>query len=337
MDFQQIWNNWQEKEKFSGVFCVTNKEGVAFECCQGFRNRGEELRNQPDTAFGIASGTKLFTGLAICKLIDEGKLLLKDKIGDVLPYNLEKINREITIGQLLTHTSGIGDYIDEEAADVMEKLQDLYNRYPVYMWERLEYYLKMITPLPAKFSPAERFSYSNAGFVLLGLVVEAVSGLPYQQFVQEKMIKILGLEHTGFYRTDSLPCNTALGYIEDKSNGWRSNIFSLPVIGGSDGGLYTCAGDLDKLWRKLFNFEVLSPNMLEQFLALQVKRNDSHSYGLGVYRYQKGDRPAFYAVGSDFGIDFFTVYFPELKTTATALGDCETNTYPLLKMMFDEF
>jgi len=130
-------------------------------------------------------------------------------------------------------------------------MQDLYNRYPVYLWERLEYYLPMITPLSPKFKPGERFGYSNAGFVLLGLAVEAVSGCSYQQFVRDTIITPCNLKHTGFYRMDSLPTNTAFGYINDKkSNAWRTNIFNMPILGGADGGLFTFCRCLKKLHKQ---------------------------------------------------------------------------------------
>ena len=148
--------------------------------------------------------------------------------------------------------------------------------------------LPMITPLPPKFEPGVRYGYSNAGFVMLGLVIEAVSGLPYQQYVQEGIIEACELEHTGFYRLDSLPANSAYGYIQDDDTGeWRTNVFSMPIIGGSDGGLFTCASDLDKLWRTVFSHEILSEEMTRLFLKQQVKMrpNPEHRgyYGLGVY------------------------------------------------------
>jgi CubicO group peptidase (beta-lactamase class C family) len=194
----------------------------------------------------------------------------------------------------------------------------------------------MITPHPQKFEPGARFSYSNAGFVLLGLVIEAVSGKSYQRFVADEIITSLDLQHTGFYRTDALPANTALGYMEEESGGWRTNIFSLPVIGGSDGGLYTCAYDLDRLWRAVFAGRVLSEDMLRNFVKPHVMRSKNKSYGLGVYCYDNGEIAAYYAVGSDFGVDMFTAYFPKQKVTASALGNTEVNTYTLLEAMLKE-
>ena len=333
MDIKKIWHDWNDAEIFSGVFSVRAEDRAVFEAVQGLRNRSEGLYSNIDTAFGIASGTKMFTGLAVCKLIDNGKLSFEDKLWDILPCDLGEIDKRVTVLHLLTHTSGMGDYLDEEDPLSYEKEQELNNKYPVYLWERLEHYLQMITPLPPKFEPGFRFGYSNAGFVMLGLVVEAVSGMQYQQFVKDEVIVPLKLRNTGFYRMDELPANTALGYIGDKQ---RTNIFSVPIIGGPDGGLFTCAKDLDTLWRAVFSGQVLSEPMLELFLKSHVDRGDGKSYGLGVYRYETNKDIAYYAVGSDFGVDFFTAYFPKLKITVSALGNTESNTFPLLKSLLSE-
>ena len=322
-----IWESYTDKDEFSGVFSVSDEQGVIFEKCTGFRNRSEKLANNSDTAFGIASGTKLFTGLATCKLIDEKKLSLSDKLCDILKYDLGQIDKRVTVFHLLTHTSGVGDYLDEEAPDCDEQFQALNKKYPVYLYEPLEYYLQMIAPLPPKFEPGERFGYSNAGFILLGLVIEAVSGVSYREYVHNNVIMPCELEHTGFYRADKLPANTALGYMTDG----RTNIFSLPVLGGSDGGIYTCAKDLTKLWQAVFAGKVFSSEMLKEFMKPQSKINEILSYGLGVYLYEIDGKTFYYAVGGDAGVDFFTVYLPEKKMTASALGNTEINTWQLLE------
>lgn len=338
MDLNEIWENWADAGNFSGVFSVSAEQGIIFEKCCGFRNRYENLPNISTTAFGIASGTKMFTGLAVCKLIGEKKLSLKDRLWDVLPYDLGKIDKRVTVFHLLTHTSGIGDYIDEEVENSMEQLQKLYTLYPVYLWERLEYYLPMITPLPPKFGPGTRYGYSNAGFIMLGLVIEAVSGIPYQQFVNDTIIIPCKLEHTGFYRMDQLPENTAYGYVQENDTGhWRTNTFCIPVLGGSDGGLFTCAKDLDRLWRAVFSFEILSEEMTHTFIKPQVNRhgegNSSEYYGLGVYMTNAGDNSIYYTVGGDFGVEFFSAYFPKAKMAASLLANTDIRASLLLKAM----
>lgn len=335
MDIHKAWDAWKDASTFSGVFAASDEGGMRFTRCCGFRNRSEGLACTQDTSFAIASGTKLLTALAVCKLIDAGALSLHDKLCDILHCDIGRIDRRVTIFHLLTHTSGIGDYIDEEAEDAMAQLAALYAQHPVQQWESLAYYLPMITNLPAKFAPGARFGYSNAGYVLLGLSIEAISGLPYQQYVAQEIIALLGLIHTGFYRTDALPANTALGYMDDVASGtWRTNTFHLPIIGGSDGGLYTCALDLDTLWRALFAGHILSENMLALFVSPHVKRDDHRYYGLGVYAYDMGPVTAYYALGSDFGVDFFSAYFPKEGIVASALCNTECNTYPLLHSLF---
>lgn len=336
MNVEAIWTGWEDANRFSGVLSVRDEHGIVFETAQGFRNRAEALPNTPDTAFGTASVTKLFTALAACRLVDAGKLSLEDRLCDVLPYDLGQIDRRVTIRHLLTHTSGMGDYLDEEAANPDEQALALYARYPVQLWERLEYYLPMITSLPAKFEPGARFGYSNAGYVMLGLAIESVSEMPYQAFVSNELIQPLGLRHTGFYRSDALPGQTALGYIGTASDSLRTNIHCLPVVGGADGGLYACVADLDALWRALFAGRILSDAMREDFQSPQVVRGEGKHYGLGIYRYDSGINTAFYAVGCDFGVDCFTLYFPHNQTTVSALGNTELSTTPLLRALLQD-
>ena len=235
------------------------------------------------------SGTKLFTGLAACKLIDEGKLSLDDRIWDVVPMDLGAIDRRVTVRHLLTHTSGIGDYIDEEAPGSFDAIIALTRKYPVYLWNNLAYYLPMFNALPAKFEPGTRFGYANAGFVLLGLAIESAGGQAYQEYVTEHIIAPCGLAHTGFYR-------------------------------------------MDKLWRALFAGKILSPRMLERFLAPYVARDEEGGhYGLGVYMNRVGEQTVYFAVGGDFGVDFFTAYFPREGIVASALGNTGMNTWPLFE------
>ncbi|MDR2703005.1 MAG: serine hydrolase, partial [Cellulomonadaceae bacterium] len=130
------------------------------------------------------------------------------------------------------------------------------------------------------------------------------------------------------------------GYIRDDNGNWRANIFSVPIIGGGDGGLFTCAADLDKLWRAVFANKVLPAEMTDQFLAPQVRmgkdEENSTAYGLGVYVKNTNDNPVYYAVGGDFGIEFFTAYFPKQRIVASALGNTELNSYPLLEAIITD-
>lgn len=327
---KSIFESWRKTSGFSGVFSAAKGQAPVCQAAFGYRNRAEKLKNLPGTRFGIASGTKLFTALAVCGLIAEGRLRLEDEIGLFLP-GLGTIHPEITVYQLLTHTSGVGDYIDENSPDMMRDLAALYNTYPVQLWENLSYYLQMSNRLPPKFPPGQQFAYSNTGYVLLGLIAEAVTGQSCQAFIEQSILAPAGMKDSGFFRSDALPANTANGYFFDEERAiWRTNIFCLPVRGGSDGGLYTTAADLNRLWRALFAGRVLPAPMLEKFLAPQVGRGENRGYGLGVYLFGTGENTVYYAVGGDFGVDFFTLYAPKHALSVSALGNLEADMGDLL-------
>ena len=335
-ELRNIISEWNIDGSFSGVISVSASDDILYQEAFGYRNRAEELPNKPDTAFAIASGTKLFTALAVCKLIDCGLLSLENRVCDLIPCDLKSINKEITVFHLLTHTSGIGDYIDEETSSDYFDILQLYDSRPVHKWDSLNYYLPMFNELPQKFSPGERFGYSNAGFILLGLVVENVSKKIYQQYVTDNIIIPLGLSHTGFFRMNNLPGNTAIGYLYNESRDeHETNALYMPIIGGSDGGIFSCAADIIKVWQAVFANWVFSASMLEQFITPHITINEQEYCGLGVFIRQDGDKKAYYSVGGDFGVDYFSAYFPKQKTIASALGNTEMNTFPLFKRLFE--
>lgn len=330
----RLFDRWNEGNAFSGVFSARTAAGPLIEAGHGFRNRAERLVNLPDTAIAVASVTKLFTSLCACRLLDEGRLSLDARVHDILPHDLGRIDRAVTAGHLLTHTSGIGDYIDEEAPDSEGAMLRLYARHPVYLWDDLSYYLPMFRTLAPKFAPGERFGYSNAGFALLGLVIEAAAGMPFRDAVRHTVLGPCGFARTGFYRMDSLPGNTALGYTRAGAGDTpRTNIFRVPAIGGADGGIFTCAADLDRLWRGLMDGRILSARMREAMLTPRVRasaRRRDLFCGLGVFLFEKEDGFIPYAVGSDFGANCFTAWLPQAEMTVSALGNAEMDTWPLL-------
>jgi len=322
----KLFSLWLEEraENFCGILSATDINGVVHQEAHGLANKATNTANTPETAFALASGTKLFTGLAVCKLIESGKLSLQDKIWDVLSKDLGKISKDVTIFHLLTHTSGVGDYIDEDADDIDEMMEALYKKYPANEWVNMDYYLQMSIPLPPKFAPGEEYAYSNSGFVLLGLAVEAVSGMPFQQYVTDEIIKPIGLICTGFYRLDALPPNFAIGYIGDN----ETNIDCMPIIGGSDGGIFSCAADMDTLWRAIFDHKILSKETTALFLKPHVLIDEDEedgtieNYGLGVYIFQDGDNTFYGAIGGDNGVGFLSGYYPKTKIVVS----CFCNT-----------
>jgi len=327
--------NWNRNNDFSGVISVSKEKELIFQEAYGYRNKPEKLLNNVNTKIAIASGTKLFTALAICKLIDKGLFSLNDRICDLIDQDLKTINKKVTVFHLLTHTSGIGDYLDEDLLVEQFDILKLYENHPVHKWESLSYYLPMFNELPQKFNPGEHFDYSNAGFILLGLIIESISKNTYQQYILQNIISSLGLLHTGFYRMNNLPENTAIGYLYNESlKEFESNVLYMPIMGGSDGGIFTSASDLEKLWKGIISNNIFSEKMKKQIFEKHIIRDECKYYGLGIYIREELHRKAYYAIGVDFGVNFFTAYFPKCDIIASALGNMEKNTLTLFQELF---
>lgn len=328
LNVQEIFDRWNGAEEFSGVFSVRKPGEVVFETACGYRNISEGLKNKTDTKFGTASGTKIFTAAAICLLIQQGKLTLADKVLDILDADFSYFSREITVQHLLTHMSGVPDYFDEEVNDDFEAVwKDL----PVYRVTELSHFLPMFANLPMRFEPGQKFSYCNSGYIMLGLIIEEITGRCFQDFVSGSILQPCGLSNTGFFRSDMLPGNTALGYIYDEGlKGRRTNIYSLPVIGASDGGLYTNAQDMIKFWTCLSTGGILSEEITAKMLSPLVQAGEKSDYGLGVYLPKVTRGESFYVLGWDPGVLFFSAYYPKTGITATAFANTGVNIFPLL-------
>ena len=216
---------------FSGVVRVDG-ESWAF----GFADRAHGIPNTLETQFGIASGTKGITALVV-----NAVLPLDLEARELLGRDLPLIDDGVTVGHLLMHTSGIGDYLDEEA---IEDFDGYLMPVPVHELATTEDYLKVLEGHPQLFEPGERFKYCNSGYVVLALLCERATGVSFYELARARVLDPAGMCDTAFLRSDALPGRAALGYLADG----RTNLFHLPVRGSGDGGIYTTLDDLDRLW-----------------------------------------------------------------------------------------
>jgi CubicO group peptidase (beta-lactamase class C family) len=250
-------------EEFSGVISVGVCGGPFVARAFGLASRPDRVPNTEKTRFAIASGTKGFTALAVLRLVQAGRIGLETTLRDVLPELFPEHARQITVLHLLTHMSGIPDYCDEDAGCDYEAL---WKERPVYSMTRPRDFLPMFAHLPMKSAPGERFSYSNSGYIVLGLAVEAVSGMPYAEYVQENVFKPLGMGRAGYFRSDMLPDDCAVGHIKDPDGTWRSNVFSVPVVGAPDGGAFVSAPDMHAFWTGLLAGRHLEGELLDRLM-----------------------------------------------------------------------
>ncbi|ALC92347.1 penicillin-binding protein [Bacillus sp. FJAT-18017] len=325
----------QSNNKFSGTVLVKANENVLADISFGYANRSEQIKNNANTRYGIASGCKLFTAIAVCQLVEMGKLSFDMKLKDCLDIDFSNFDSDITIHHLLTHTSGIPDYFDEE---VMDDFEELWVSNPMYKIRSLKNFLPLFQDMPMKFKAGERFSYNNAGYILLGLIIEKASQLDFAEYIQEHIFKKAGMEGAGYFEFDALPPNTAVGYIDYPDGTWKTNIYSLPVKGGSDGGAYVTVVDMVKLWETLMSNGLLSKDYTQLLLNPYVQVGDEdHFYGLGVWIEKKGtDILKYHVMGYDPGVSFHSAFYPENSSTVVVCSNKSNGAYKIFKGIEDE-
>ncbi len=293
----------------------------------GWADRAHAIPNAVDTRFGIASGTKGLTALALMSLIEDGSLDLTTTARTVLGGDLPLIDDEVTIEHLLSHRSGIGDYFDEEAID---DITDYVLPVPVHELATTERYLAVLDGHATVFPPGERFAYCNGGYVVLALIAERISGTPFHELVRRRVCEPAGMGDTGFLRSDELPGDVAIGYLT--ADGPRTNVFHLPVRGSGDGGIYATAADLLALWEGLFAGRIVFMDRVAEMLR---PRSDvpaeSLRYGLGFWLHPSSDVVELH--GYDAGVSFRSTHDPTSETTCTVISNTTEGTWPIESLL----
>lgn len=224
-------------DKFSGVVLVAKNGKPIFLNAYGMADRDRKIANKTNTKFNIGSENKIFTQLAIGMLADAGKLALSDKLGKYLPdYPNKEAAENVTIEQLLAMKSGIGDFFGEKftAAD-KSKVRTIRDYFPFFAAD------------PLLFPPGTKTRYSNGGYLVLGAIIEKVSGKNYYDFVRENIFKPAGMSDTDSYEFDAKIINLAEGYTRQITAGQLvNNLPSRPGRGSSAGGGYSTAEDMLK-------------------------------------------------------------------------------------------
>jgi CubicO group peptidase (beta-lactamase class C family) len=244
-----------------------------------------------------------------------------------LGADLPLIDDAVTVEHLLGHTSGIGDYLDEDGDG---EITD-YPPVAVHRLAETEQFLPWLDGYPTKFAPGERFAYCNGGFMVLALIAERAGGVPYHDLVRQRVCAPAGLRDTDFLRSDELPERTATGYLPIDGVS-RTNVFHLPVLGNGDGGIYSTVADLSTFWRALFAGTIVP----RTWVAEMVKpRNEvpaeSMRYGLGFWLHESTD--AVMLVGFDAGVSFRSVHNPASALTYTVISNTTDGAWPITRQL----
>ena len=255
-------------DAFSGVVLIARKGKSILRSAHGLADREHEQRNQNDTKFQLASLSKVFTGVAICQLAEQGKLYFADPIIKHLPdYPNHNVAEKVTIHHLLSHTSGMGDFLQKKEYKTSEAtLRNSKDYFPFFASD------------PLAFEPGEDQEYSNAGYMVLGAIIERLSGQSLEDYLLEHIFRPAGMLNTGYNRTAQRVPNMAIAY---KNDGWNpqyqpafssSPILrkSVSIVGGggsATGGGYSTVEDLLKFELALRQYKLLRPASVEMVLT----------------------------------------------------------------------
>ncbi len=312
---------WERDRDCSGSFLVTRGGQTVFEHSCGYADRAAGLRNGPGTRFGLASVTKMFTAVTVVRLVGAGRLAFQTPVVDLLPEGRRPatLRPDVTVHHLLCHSSGIADYFEEEQ-DPEPDYGELWRARPCYTMERPVDFLPLFGDLPPYRPPGEVFQYSNAGYLVLGLVIEEATGASYAEAVQAEVFDIAEMTGSGFFRLDEPMPDVAHGYLaHEPGTPWRTNVYSIPVVGVSDGGAFSTTGDVDGFLRAYAGGRLLG-DLTSAALTPHMDAFDGFFEGYGVHLYPDG---RWGHSGGDPGVEVFANHWPEDDVNVVVLCNTE--------------
>lgn len=312
---------------FSGVISF-QLDGSSFSGASGFSDRANGIENRLSTRFGTSSGTKGFTAVGIARLIQQKRVGFDTPAIRLLGDVLGNLDPDITIAHLLGHTSGMGDYLDEES---IQDINHIVLAVPVQNLVSPLDYAPLMNATNQQSPPGARFRYSNSGYVALAMIIEIVGGQPYQDFIQEQVFDMAGMTGSGFFRSDQLPADTAIGYIPDDSR-WRSNVFHIPVRGGGDGGAYSTIEDMRKFWHCLKSSQLVDRDLVAGlFLPRQETGEEGLKYGYGFWI--DGASRQIILEGYDAGVSFRSATAMNGCDGYTVISNTSSGVWPLVRIL----
>jgi len=264
----------QEKNgAFSGTILIAKNEEILFQQAFGEAHKGFSIENNIETKFGLGSINKMFTAIAALQLIEQGKLNFEDKLVDYVDESWLPAGEtdQITVRQLLTHTSGLGNFFNED-----------YLHSNKGTFRELSAFKEIIAKMPLLFSPGSKNRYSNSGMHMLGLIIEKASGQDYFDYIEQHIYQKSAMPNSNSFELDGNTPNLALGYLKVAiSDDWVNNNYYNTVKGGPAGGGYSTVGDLYNFSKALTQYRLLSREMTQQAYSNKVEYNSSPRYGYG--------------------------------------------------------
>ena len=267
-------------DRFAGAVLIAKDGKPVFKAAYGLADREKKIPNQLDTQFRIGSMNKMFTAVSVLQLVQAGKLKLTDPLGKYLTdYPNKDLASKVTIHHLLTHTGGTGDFFGPEFDKHRLELRTLQD------------YVKLYGQRGLEFEPGSKWAYSNYGFLLLGVLIEKVSGQSYYDYVAEHVYKPAGMTLTASLAEDEAVPGRSVGYTKFREprgpgdsgapDAWWPNTNTLPYRGTSAGGGYSTVEDLLRFATALENHKLLDAEHTELLTTGKVDTGGGEKYGYG--------------------------------------------------------
>jgi CubicO group peptidase (beta-lactamase class C family) len=295
---------------FSGSALVADNGTILLSKGYGLADRLNRTPNTPRTRFALASITKQFTAMAILMLQNQGQLDVQDRIC-VYILHCPRTWRSITIHHLLTHTSGIPDYMAFDDFDTLQALPTT----PAEIMARFKY-------MPLDFAPGTNWHYSNSGYIVLGYIIEQVSNMPYDEFLREKILDPLQMLDTGYgYGHQSIE-DSAKAYEDNESVG----VMDMSVAYAA-GGLQSTVEDLYRWDQALYTNQLLPRSMRSLLFKpyVRIAGSGSDSYGYGWFIRTRDNRRVVEHTGSLAGFNTLITRFPKERVTIILLCNQQAN------------
>ena len=306
------------KDWFSGTVLVAKGEAILLTDFAGEASKAFHVPNNIDTKFNLGSMNKMFTSVAVARLVESGKLSFDDPIGKWIDETWlpKDVTSKITVRHLITHTSGLGSYFN-----------DVYDKSSRALFRKLDDYKPLIKDDKPVFAPGGRFQYSNTGMFLLGVVVEKVTGEDYFEHIRRAVYAPAGMTDSDCYEMDYPVENLAIGYSPDFGSPykWQNNLYKHVIKGGPAGGGFSTVKDLHRFALALLSGKLVSPKTRD--LMWTDYKGANYGYGFTVVQ-SPGGKAVGHSGGFD-GINSQLDIYVDSGYIVAAMGNYDNGASPL--------
>ncbi len=314
-----------EEARFGGVVELRRGDETLFAEAHGLASPRWGTPNTMDTRFDVASISKLFTSVATLQLVGRGLLDLDTSIYEYVDLAGTAISQDVTLHQLLTHSSGIADVAEEDDG---EHYADVFAKFPCHLIVETRDFLKTFADKPANFPPGTKHRYCNAGYILAGLAIEHASGMGFRDYVQDNVLGPANMARSAYFDKRYAIPDLAEGFDLDDQGRLEQNIYAYPPVGHADGGAFCTTGDLLTFLAALRGGVLLPPELTEAFFVPQIPAPEDANFRQGFGLEFKADR--WWKEGCSEGASGILMHYTNAGLDLAVLANSADGAWPVI-------